>query len=227
LGFGLAAAPLAAAQTVVDAPPPDPRMTALQDRVDALDAEVRQKTGEIERLQFQLKKAQDENALLRKTIDDMNAQAAAGGAEAGGQQADAAAASVAPATGDPATAYANAYKLVAQGDHDGAEQALRAFLAGFPNDPRAPDAHYYLGQTLLVRGAATEAAAEFVGIIKATPKAAKAPDAMVRLGVALNRMGNKAEACSTLNALPTQYPRASAATKASAAAQTKAIGCAK
>jgi TolA-binding protein len=40
-------------------------------------------------------------------------------------------------------------------------------------------------------------------------------------------MGNKAEACSTLNALPTQYPRASAATKASAAAQTKAIGCAK
>jgi TolA-binding protein len=48
---------------------------------------------------------------------------------------------------------------------------------------------------------------------------------MVRLAVALNRMGEKAQACATLQALPTQYPKASASVKATAGAQIKAIGC--
>jgi TolA-binding protein len=38
-------------------------------------------------------------------------------------------------------------------------------------------------------------------------------------------MGEKTQACVTLQALPTQYPKASASVKATAAAQIKAIGC--
>jgi tol-pal system protein YbgF len=208
----------ALAQTVINTAPPDPLVTSLRDRVDVLEGQVRTLTGQNEQLTFQLQRAKEDNTRLQRTIDDMNAQAAT-------PAATAAAPSGPNNSADAAQAYLDAYDFIKKSDFPGAETAFRNYLASYPNSAKAPDARYFLGQTLLQRGASSDAAEQFLAIVKKTPKAERAPDAMVRLAVALNRMGEKTQACATLQALPTQYPKASASVKATAGAQIKAIGC--
>lgn len=219
----------AAAQTVIQTAPPDPLVSSLRDRIDALEQQVRTLTGDNEKLQFELSRAKEESARLNKALDDLNAQAAAAQAPpsppTAGKLGDIPAAAAAAASGDAAGDYARGYDLVAKGDAKGGGDAFTAFLAAYPNDPKAPDAHYWLGQSLLAQNHAPDAAAHFLNVIQKTPKAAIAPQAMVRLGVALNRMGQKEQACGTLKAVPTQYPKASAETRAAAAANIKSIGC--
>jgi tol-pal system protein YbgF len=218
----------AAAQTVIQTAPPDPLVSSLRDRIDTLEQQVRTLTGDNEKLQFELSRAREENARLNKAIDDLNAQTAAAQAPpppAAGKLGDIPATAAAAASGDAAGDYSRAYNLVARGDSKGGEDAFTAFLAAYPSDAKAPDAHYWLGQSLLAQNHAPDAAAHFLNVIQKTPKAAIAPQAMVRLGVALNRMGQKEQACGTLKAVPTQYPKASAETRAAAAANIKSIGC--
>ncbi len=222
----------AAAQTIVQTAPPDPLVISLRDQIDRLEQQVRTLTGENERLQFEAARAKEETVRLNRTIDDMNTQAniAALGVPAAPQAAgalgDIPASAIASAPAGSATdAYAQAYGLIARGDAKAGEEALVAFLINYPNDAKAPDAHYWIGQSLLVQNKPADAANRFLGIAQKTPKAAIAPQAMVRLGVALNRMGEKAQACATLKAVPAQYPAAAKSVKDSAAAQMKAIGC--
>jgi tol-pal system protein YbgF len=225
----------ATAQTIVNAPPSDPLVEGLRDRVNALEMQVRTLTGENERLQFQLRQAKDESALLQRTITDMQQQAnpqpaiaPAGGAGMLGTlpQGDVAAgAGQLPGGGDPAAAYTQAYAFIARGAYSDAQTAFSAFLAAYPKDTRAPTARYWLGQSLLQQGANSDAAGQFLAIVKQSPKAEIAPDALVRLGVALNRMGEKAQACATLASLGATFPKATPQTKSAAAAQNRAIGC--
>ena len=231
--FMLALAGPAAAQTIVQTAPPDPLVYSLRDQIDQLEQQVRVLTGQNEKLQFEVARAKEETVRLNRTIDDMNTQAsiaalgvpAPAAPQAAGKLGDipASAVTAAPA-GGAADAYAQAYGLIAKGEAKAGEDALIAFLASYPNDPKAPDANYWIGQSLLVQNKPADAANRFLGIQK-TPKAAIAPQAMVRLGVALNRMGEKAQACATLKAVPTQYPAAAKTVKDSAAAQFKSIGC--
>lgn len=218
---------VAGAQTVIQTAPPDPLVSGLRDQVNTLEQQVRTLTGENERLQFELARAKEEAARLTKVVDDMSAQAAAVQAPPAptGKLGDIPAAAAANASGDPQADYSRAYNLVAKGDPRGGEEAFTAFLAAYPKDAKVPDAHYWLGQSQLAQGKSADAAAHFLNIIQKTPKAAIAPQAMVRLGVALNRMGQKQQACTTLKAVPTQYPKASAQTLASATSNIKAIGC--
>jgi tol-pal system protein YbgF len=235
----IAAGAVAAAQTIVNAPPSDPLVESLRDQVNALEAQVRNLTGENERLQFQLRQAKEENAQAQRVINDMQQQAnpqpamaaapsppAAGGVLGTLPQADVAAAGAAvPGGGDPVTAFSQAYTLITRGDYVAAQNAFAAFLAAYPSDSRAPSARYWLGQAMLQQGANSDAASQSLTIVKKSPKADIAPDALVRLGVALNRMGEKAQACATLASLAATFPKATPATKASATAQSKAIGC--
>ncbi|MGE3302632.1 MAG: tol-pal system protein YbgF [Hyphomonadaceae bacterium] len=207
------------AQTVLAPAPPDPAVNVLQDRVDMLEAELRRVTGENEQLQFALRKAQDENILLKRTIDDLN------GNSPTPPPVPSAAASGVTVDADPKVAYAKAYAFIQSADHRGAVDAFTAFLQAYPNAPQAPDARYNLGQALLVLGQPAEAASQFLAILQNAPKAAAAASAMVRLGVALNRMGQKKEACSTLGAVSQKYPKAAPTVKTAAANQIKAIGC--
>ena len=239
LSFGVLLCSAAPAQTIVNVAPVDPLVSGLRDRVNELEGQVRTLTGDNERLTFEVQRAKEENTRLQRTIADMqtgggvsvpavNAPSPSQSAAAG-RLGDLPASAVPPAppaaASDAASAFDAAYDFIRKSDFAGAETAFRSFLATYPRDAKAPDARYYLGQTLLQRGAAGDAAEQFLTIVKSTPKATRAPEAMVRLGVALNRMGEKAQACATLQALPTQYPNAAAGVKASATAQVRAIGC--
>lgn len=112
-------------------------------------------------------------------------------------------------TGDPRTDYELAYSSILSGDYDAAEAAFRQFLAAYPDDALAPDAQYWLGESLFVRAQYRDAANEFLAGYKTYPKSAKAPDSLLKLGLSLAGLGEREAACRTFDAVVKQYPDAS------------------
>ena len=111
-------------------------------------------------------------------------------------------------TGTPTEVYNRAYQNVLDGSYDQAEQGFRAFLVAFPTDKRAPDAQYWIGDSLYQRGLYREAGREFNTGYRAYPKSAKAPDSLLRLGMSLNALGQREAACSVYGELTKLYPNA-------------------
>jgi tol-pal system protein YbgF len=112
-------------------------------------------------------------------------------------------------TGDPATDFDRAYGSVLSGDYDTAEAAFRQFLAAYPENERAADAQYWLGESLFVRARYRDAANEFLAGYKAYPKSSRAPDALLKLGLSLAGLGERDAACRTFDAVLKQYPSVS------------------
>lgn len=112
-------------------------------------------------------------------------------------------------TGDARADYERAYRTILSGDYDAAELGFKQFIAAYPDDELAPDAQYWLGESLFIRGQYREAANEFLAGYKAYPKSGKAPDALLKLGLSLAGLGEREAACSTFTAVLKQYPEAS------------------
>ena len=53
-----------------------------------------------------------------------------------------------PATDDPDELYRNSYEFILSGDYSTAEAGFRDHISRFPADPKASDAHYWLGESL-------------------------------------------------------------------------------
>jgi tol-pal system protein YbgF len=128
-------------------------------------------------------------------------------------------------SGDPRTDYERAYGSILSGDYDTAEAGFRQFLQAYPDSEYAPDAQYWLGESLFVRAQYREAANEFLAGYKAYPKSGKAPDALLKLGLSLAGLGEREAACSTFSAVLKQYPDASNALKQRIKVEQASAGC--
>jgi tol-pal system protein YbgF len=78
----------------------------------------------------------------------------------------------------------------------------------FPTDQRAPDAQYWIGDSLFQRGMYREAGQEFNSGYRAYPKSSKAPDSLLRLGMSLTALGQREAACAVYSELVKRYPDA-------------------
>ena len=121
--------------------------------------------------------------------------------------------------------FAEAKLRLTQFDHAGAEEAFRAFLDNFADDPQAGEAQYWLGETLYQQGAYAEAGAAYTSMIQNYPNDMRAPDALVKLARAMRLVGESERACVALAALPERYPNASAVTKNLAAVEATRASC--
>jgi tol-pal system protein YbgF len=121
--------------------------------------------------------------------------------------------------------YNYAFGLLRQADYPGAEQALRAFIQRYPNDPLAGNAQYWLGETYYVRKDYNNAAAVFAEGYQKYPKGGKAADNLLKLGMALGQLGQKADACRALARLDRDFPSAPANVKERAGDEKKRLGC--
>lgn len=230
----------AVAQTVLSPLPADPATIRLQERVEQIEQQLRETTGEIERLRFDLSKAQQDLTRVNKTLDDV--LAGQGGLPVSGQIASPAnsafspTAPVAPAvpaggaiprpaSADAEASYKGAQSLLLSGDYPAAERAFRAFIKDYPKATQLSEARYWLGQTLLAQGSNSEAAKQFLDVVKLHGNSQRAPDAFARLGLALQGMGNVREACLTFKDLPQRFPAASQSVKDLAAREAKAAAC--
>ena len=105
------------------------------------------------------------------------------------------------------------------------EEGFRVFLKKYPSDRLAPDAHYWLGETLFQRQRYRDAAESFLTVSTKYETAGKAPEALLRLGQSLSALGEKEAACATLGEIARKYPRASVSVKQNVEREQKRARC--
>jgi tol-pal system protein YbgF len=130
-----------------------------------------------------------------------------------------------PSTDSADELYRNAYEFMLSGDYATAEAGFRQHVERFPNDPRAADAQFWLGEALLAQSRNREAAQVFLAASRSYPQAKKAPDMMLKLGVALAAMDQKDVACATLSEVTRRYPDASAQIKGRVKEEQQRAAC--
>lgn len=121
--------------------------------------------------------------------------------------------------------YDTAYGHLLRQDYGAAEAAFDDFIKAYPNDPRAGDAQYWLGETYFVRGNYKSAASSFLKGYQTYSKSSKAPDSLLKLAMSLDRLGQKDAACSSFGELVTRFPDAPAHLKSKAASEQKRLAC--
>jgi tol-pal system protein YbgF len=112
------------------------------------------------------------------------------------------------------------------GDYDAAEDAFSTYVRAYPDTARTPEARYWWGKTLSVRGAHANAASAYIGAIRGWPQTSWAPDAVVELSRSLIALKKPADACQTLAELGRRYPKATPAVMNRAAAARTQAKCA-
>ncbi len=134
-------------------------------------------------------------------------------------------AAVAPPSNTPKDQYDLAYGYLLRKDYALAEDTFRAFLKQYPSDRLAPDAHYWLGESMFQRQRYQDAADSFLVVVRNYDTAGKAPDALLRLGQSLAAIGQKEMACASLAEVGRKYPRASASVKRGVEQEQKRAHC--
>jgi tol-pal system protein YbgF len=209
----------------------DARLADLTARIGDLEQSLQRVNGLLESTAHELALEKRENERLRQDLQALSDRVAA--AEQGAVPGAAppvfeggGTAAVAPAPGDPAKDFAEARQLMLAGDYDSAQAAFAAFVQTWPDDPKAPEASYWWGKTLSVRGANADAAKAYIGAIRGWPKTPWAPDAVVELARSLVALKKPADACQTLAELAKRYPKAPPTVTSRAAAARAPANCA-
>jgi len=126
---------------------------------------------------------------------------------------------------DPDAAYEGAFDALLSGNYQEAEQGFAQFLEDYPDDPRAADAQYRLGEIYLATGANSRAAVAFLDHIKKWPDDARAPESYLKLGIAYNRLGKNAEACQIYTVMGSKFPNMTPALQDRMAIERGKAGC--
>jgi tol-pal system protein YbgF len=130
-----------------------------------------------------------------------------------------------PPSDSPRDYYDLAYGYVLRKDYALAEEGFRAFLRKYPSDRMAPEAQYWLGESLFQRQRYRDAAEAFLNVSTKYESTAKAPDALLRLGQSLAVLGEKEAACASLGEVLRKYPRAALGVKQGVDREQKRVGC--
>ena len=109
--------------------------------------------------------------------------------------------------GTPKERYKLAKSLVRKSAFAEAEDAFRAFLRDHPGDALAPNAQYWLGETLYVREKYEAAARVFLVGFQRYPNSNKSSDSLLKLGLTLAQLGQREEACATFDELLRRLPK--------------------
>jgi tol-pal system protein YbgF len=130
-----------------------------------------------------------------------------------------------PPSDSPKDYYDLAYGYAVRKDYALAEEAFRVFLRKFPSDRMAPEAEYWLGESLFQRQRYRDAAEAFLNVSTKYESTARAPDALLRLGQSLALLGEKEAACASLGEVLRKYPRAALGVKQGVDREQKRVGC--
>ena len=130
-----------------------------------------------------------------------------------------------PPSDSPKDYYDLAYGYVLHKDYALAEDGFRTFLRKYPSDRMAPEAQYWLGESLFQRQRYRDAAEAFLNVSTKYESTAKAPDALLRLGQSLAVLGEKEAACASLGEVLRKYPRAALGVKQGVDREQKRVGC--
>jgi tol-pal system protein YbgF len=130
-----------------------------------------------------------------------------------------------PPTNSPRDAYDLAYGYVLHKDYSLAAEGFRTFMRQYPSDRLAPEAQYWLGESLFQQQQYRDAAEAFLAVSTKYDTTSRAPEALLRLGQSLAALGEKEAACASLGEVLRKYPRASASIKQAVEREQKRGHC--
>jgi tol-pal system protein YbgF len=229
------------APVVVQPADTDSRLADLSQRLGDLESTLTKLNGTLETTSHELDVTRRENIQLKAELKALSERLAADEQKAAelAQAATApplaaAASGSQPPPGPPAAdakaaandAFGKARQLMLSGDYDAAQAAFADFVTAYPDNPKTPEARYWWGKTLMVRGDNVKAASAFIGAIRGWPQTTWGPDAVVELSRALVALKKGPDACQALAELPKKYPKAPAGIKTRAAAVREQAKCA-
>lgn len=111
-----------------------------------------------------------------------------------------------PSSGDAKAQYDAAFNAMQRGDYGFASEQFTQFLQYYHDDPAAPDAVNYLGESLIMQKDYQQASQVLAQGYIDYAKSRRAPDIMLRLGVALAGLGQGDLACENFAKLRERYP---------------------
>ena len=192
----------------------------LSQGVESSQNEVRTLRGQIEELQHNLGRTQDQ---LREQYADADRRlsqlesgggAIGGGASAGASGGGSSAGLPIP-QGDDRANYQAAFDLLKDGKYAEATSAFRQFMTTFPDSVLADNAWYWLGESYYVTKQYGEALKSFRTVVDKYPASRKMPDALLKIGYCNYELKNWGEARAALNQVVQQYADTTAARLAS------------
>ncbi len=130
-----------------------------------------------------------------------------------------------PPANTPRDAYDLAYGYVLHKDYGLAAETFRGFLRQYPSDRLAPEAQYWLGESLFQQQQYRDAAEAFLAVSTKYDTTARAPEALLRLGQSLAALGEKEAACASLGEVLRKYPRAASNVKLAVEREQKRGHC--
>jgi len=190
----------------------------LSQGVEASQNEVRTLRGQIEELQHNLGRTQDQLREQYADADRRISQLESGGGVAGGASAPASGGSAAGLPipqGDDRANYQAAFDLLKDGKYAEATTAFRQFMTTFPDSVLADNAWYWLGESYYVTKQYPDALKSFRTVVDKYPASRKMPDALLKIGYCNYELKNWAEARAALNQVVQQYADTTAARLAS------------
>ena len=122
-------------------------------------------------------------------------------------------------------AYDLAYGYMLRRDYELATESFKKFLGDFPNDRMAPEAFYWLGESMYQRKQYRDSAESFLKISTDYPNAPRAAEALLRLGQSLAALDERETACAAFGEIGRKYPRASATVKQAVVQEQRRAKC--
>jgi tol-pal system protein YbgF len=193
-------------------------LLTLSQRIDVLEAQMREMRGTIDELQ-------NSNETVRKQQRDLYADLdrrlkALGSGSGGGVSLPPAGAGAGaagtPGAGqtvgaDDQAAYNRAFDALKSSDYNGAITQFREFLRQYPKSALADNAQYWLGEGYYVTRDYDNAIAAFRALGEQYPQSRKAPDALLKTGYAQFELRHMADARASLSQVVQRYPGTDAA----------------
>jgi tol-pal system protein YbgF len=112
-----------------------------------------------------------------------------------------------PAPPGPATLYKLAFDQMSRGSYGTARSGFQDLLGQYPTSDLAPDAQYYIGETLQAEGNTTGADSVFSVVVAKYPSAPRAATALYKHGLFLQKAKRDREARQAFQTVIDKYPR--------------------
>lgn len=219
-------------------------------RMGQFDETLRQTVGKIDELEYKIKTLNERLDVMNKDIDirfKMYEGKPITGGGMGAAETPAAKFAAPVAAGAPASIvgaavskgddlapvktqsaediYKQGMEAINAGRHDEAAQKFTSLMTKFPEHKLAGNAQYWLGEAYYAKKDYPKAAVAFGKGLEKYKDGNKGADSLLKLGMSMRELGKKEEACTAFKSLPTEFPKAEAATQTKAANFAKALEC--
>lgn len=205
-------------------------MLEVQNQLDFYNQQIASLRGDIEKLQYDLKKVKEQMAnaaaaspatpAAQNVASSQTQSSSSGSNNAAAQNGTNQAASqnsgftlegnLKTADAQAKAAYDNAYKFVTANNLAAAEKEFAAYLQSYPDNSLTPNAWYWLGQVQYKQNKLDDARVSFLNVARftATPKR---PDSLYKLGLISKLKGDKDKAKQFFELVINKYPADTAA----------------